>query len=95
MDIININQIDTNREFLALNDKFKTLFFKFEENTGLPNHSHEGFASIQVISGVIDMEFVSGERFELKEGDFLPFDARVEHNVIAKETSKILVTISQ
>ena len=61
----------------------------------MPNHSHDGFASIQVISGFIDMEFVSGEKFELKEGDFLPFDARVEHNVIARETSKIIFTISQ
>ena len=37
----------------------------------------------------------NGEKFELKEGDFLPFDARIEHNVISKGTSKVLVTISQ
>ena len=40
-------------------------------------------------------EFKDGEKFELKEGDFLPFDARIEHNVISKGTSKVLVTISQ
>ena len=93
MKPININQIETNREFLVDNEKYKTLFFKFEEGKGLPNHSHNGYASIQVLSGIVDMEFVTGEKFELKEGDFLPFDARIEHNVIARITSKVLVSI--
>ena len=69
------------------NEKFKTLFFKFEDGKGLPNHSHNGYATIQVVSGTVDIEF--------KDGDFLPFDARIEHNVISKGTSKVLVTISQ
>lgn len=93
MKSININQIETNREFLVDNEVYKTLFFKFEEGKGLPNHSHNGYASIQVLSGIVDMEFVTGEKFELKEGDFLPFDARIEHNVIARITSKVLVSI--
>ena len=95
MNVININKIDTNREFLVVNEKFKTLFFKFEEGKGLPNHSHNGFATIQVLSGIVDIEFENGENFELKEGDFLPFDARITHNVIARVCSKVLVTISQ
>ena len=73
----------------------KTLFFKFEDGKGLPNHSHNGFATIQVVGGTVDIEFKDGEKFDLKEGDFLPFDARIEHNVISKGTSKVLVTISQ
>ena len=95
MNVININKIDTNREFLVVNEKFKTLFFKFEEGKGLPNHSHNGFATIQVLSGIVDIEFENGENFELKEGDFLPLDARITHNVIARVCSKVLVTISQ
>ena len=95
MNPININNIVTTREFLVENEKFKTLFFKFEDGKGLPNHSHNGFATIQVVSGTVDIEFKDGEKFELKEGDFLPFDARIEHNVISKGTSKVLVTISQ
>ena len=39
------------------------------------------------------MKFTDGEEFELNKGDFLPFDARKEHNVIARVTSKVLVTI--
>ena len=93
MGVININKIDTNREFLCENEKYKTIFFKFEEGKGLPNHTHNGYASIQVIDGKVDIKFETGEEFELKYGDFLPFDARVEHNVIARETSKVLVTI--
>ena len=95
MNVININKIDTNREFLVVNEMFKTLFFKFEEGKGLPNHSHNGFATIQVVSGIVDIEFENGEIFELKEGDFLPLDARITHNVIARVCSKVLVTISQ
>lgn len=93
MNKINVNQIESNREFLVENEKYKTLFFKFEPTKGLPNHTHNGYASIQVLEGIIDMKFVNGEEFELVKGDFLPFDARIEHNVIARETSKVLVTI--
>ena len=52
-----------------------------------------GYASIQVIDGIVDIKFTNGEEFELQAGDFLPFDARIEHNVIARVTSKVLVTI--
>lgn len=93
MKQININKIETNREFLVENEKYKTLFFKFEEGKGLPNHTHNGYASIQVIEGIVDIKFANNEEFELREGDFLPFDARIEHNVIARVTSKVLVTI--
>ena len=95
MNKINVNEIEAKRELLVENERYKTLFFKFEEGKGLPNHSHNGFATIQVLSGIVDIEFENGENFELKEGDFLPFDARIEHNVIARVSSKVLVTISQ
>ena len=67
MNPININNIVTNREFLVENEKFKTLFFKFEDGKGLPNHSHNGYATIQVVSGTVDIEFKDGEKFELKK----------------------------
>ena len=69
------------------------MFFKFEPTKGLPNHTHNGYASIQVLDGIVDMKFTDGEEFELNKGDFLPFDARKEHNIIARVTSKVLVTI--
>ena len=90
---INVNQIESNREFLVENEKYETLFFKFEPTKGIPNHIHNGYASIQVLDGIVDMKFTDGEEFELNKGDFLPFDARKEHNVIARVTSKVLVTI--
>ena len=93
MQVVNINQIEKDREFIHENEKYKTIYFKFEEGKGLPNHTHNGYASIQVIDGKVDIKFETGEEFQLKYGDFLPFDARVEHNVIARETSKVLVTI--
>ena len=92
---ININTLNTNSEILVQNEKFKTVYFEFENGKGLPNHVHNGYASIYVINGSVEIEFNSGEKFILNQGDFLPFDARIEHNVIAKETSKIFVIISQ
>lgn len=92
---VNVKSLDTNREILVQNEKFKTVYFEFESGKGLPNHTHNGYVAIYVVDGSVDIEFKSGEKFELKQGDFLPFDARVEHNVIAKETSKVLVIISQ
>lgn len=92
---VNINNLDTNRKILVENEKFKTLYFEFEQGKGLPNHTHNGYAAVYIVSGSVNMEFTSGEKFVLNQGDFLPFDARVEHNVIAKELSKILVIISQ
>ncbi|MDK2564160.1 cupin domain-containing protein [Romboutsia sedimentorum] len=95
LNLININSLNTNREILVQNEKFKTVYFKFEEGKGLPNHTHNGYAAVYVLEGSIDMEFANGEKFVLNQGDFLPFDARIEHNVIAKELSKILVIISK
>ena len=92
---VNINNLDTNREILVHNEKFKTVYFEFEKGKGLPNHTHNGYAAIYIISGSVDMEFTSGEKFVLSQGDFLPFDARIEHNIISKETSKMMVIISQ
>ena len=38
MNKINVNEIETKRELLVENEKYKTLFFKFEPTKGLPNH---------------------------------------------------------
>ncbi|MEG2290077.1 MAG: cupin domain-containing protein [Clostridium sp.] len=95
LKVINIDTVEENKKMLAFNKKFKTVFFNFTEGNGLPNHKHNGYAVIQVYEGIVDMEFATGEKFKLKKGDFMEFDARIEHNVIAKIDSKILVTISE
>ncbi len=91
----NINEVKEGKKIVAMNKKFKTICFVFEEGKGLPNHSHNGYASIFVYEGKVDFEFIGGEKYELNAGDFMPFDAREEHNVIAKIKSKVLVTISE
>lgn len=95
MKVLNINNVKTNREIIAENDRFKTVYFKFEEGKGLPNHKHNGNATIQIIIGEVNMEFANGDNFKLSTGDFLDFDARIEHNVIANVESKVLVTIAK
>lgn len=87
-----INQVEA-REILVQNDKFKMICFIFEEGKGLPNHTHNGLAAIQVVVGKVSMHFVNGGNYLLKEGDVLSLDAHIEHNVIAREKSKVIVTI--
>ncbi|SCJ05326.1 Cupin domain [uncultured Clostridium sp.] len=95
MKVLNINNMELSREIIAENDRFKTVYFKFEKGKGLAKHKHNGNATIQVISGEVNMEFANGNKFNLSTGDFLSFDARIEHNVIANIESKVLVTIAK
>lgn len=90
---MNLEKIEDKKIMLDKNESFKVMYFEFEEGKGLPNHRHDGNATIQVIEGVVDFKFVDGEEFVLEKSEFLPFDARKEHNVIAREKGKVLVTI--
>lgn len=92
MQPINIQTIDS-KQILVQTEKYKMICFVFEPGKGLPNHTHNGLAAIQVVSGTVDMSFTDGTQHTLKAGDVLGFDAKIEHNVIAKETSKVIVTI--
>lgn len=90
---MNLEKIEDKKIMLDKNESFKVMYFEFEEGKGLPNHRHDGNATIQIIEGVVDFKFVDGEEFVLEKSEFLAFDARKEHNVIAREKSKVLVTI--
>ncbi|MEW8993781.1 cupin domain-containing protein [Clostridium sp.] len=92
---VNLDNIAAGSQVLANNEKFKTMCFNFQEGSGLPKHTHNGNASIFIVEGAVDMEFVGEGPFVLRRGDFLSFDARKEHNIIAVETSKVIITISQ
>lgn len=92
---VNVDSIDEGKKMLVNNSKFKTICFNFEEGKGLPDHVHNGYATILIYDGEVDIKFENGEEFNLKKGDFLPFDARIKHNVIATVKSKVLVTISE
>jgi len=92
---VNLDNIAAGSQVLAKNEKFKTMCFNFQEGSGLPKHTHNGNASIFIVEGTVDMEFVGEGGLVLRRGDFLSFDARKEHNIIAKETSKVIITISQ
>lgn len=90
---VNLEKIAESKSMLDKNESFKVMYFEFEEGKGLPNHRHDGNATIQVIDGEVDFKFVEGEEFLLEKSEFLAFDARKEHNVIARKKSKVLVTI--
>ena len=92
MKVCNVNDVQE-KEILVKNDKLKLVCFVFEQGKGLPNHTHNGMAIIQVISGKVNISFTDGNAYTLSSGDVLEFDARVEHNVIAQTTSRVLVTI--
>lgn len=91
---VNIESIDEPKKLLGMIPTFKTMYFNFEKGKGLPDHVHNGYASIFIHEGNVSIEFESGEKFELAKGGYLAFDARVKHNVIASVESRVLVTIS-
>jgi len=95
LEPLSMDTIDVRTKVIASNTKFKTIFFIFVAGSGKPYHTHNGYASVQVYEGDITMEFKTGEKFRLKKGDFLPFDARVDHSIVAEVDSKVLVTISE
>ena len=86
--IANIDKIGESKEVVVFNPKFKVVYFDFEVGKGLPNHTH-------IYEGSVSIEFVDGEKYNLNKGDLMQFDARIEHNVIAKVKSRVLVTISE
>ena len=90
-----LKNLNEDQRVIASNSKFRTVYFKFDVGRGLPKHSHDGYATIYVIKGEIGMSFSDGQSYELLTGDFLSFDARVEHDVLATLESEILVTISE
>ena len=92
---IDVNSINEPKKLLGMTPKFKAMYFDFEEGKGLPDHVHNGYASIFIYEGKVQISFESGEKFELNKGGYLAFDARVKHNVIAEIQSKVLVTISE
>ncbi|CUN09620.1 MULTISPECIES: cupin domain-containing protein [Turicibacter] len=89
-----LNELKEAKQLIANNPRFRTVCFNFEVGKGLPKHSHNGYATIHVIKGEISMSFSNGESYELNSGDFLEFDARIEHDVLATLESQVLVTIS-
>lgn len=91
---ISIEELSEPKKLLGINSKFKTMYFNFEEGKGLPDHVHNGYASIFVYEGKVEIKFTTGEQFMLDKGSYLAFDARVKHNVIAQVPSKVLVNIS-
>lgn len=87
--------LEEGKQVIANNPKFRTVYFKFDVGRGLPKHNHNGYATIYVIKGEISMSLSNGESYELLTGDFLSFDARIEHDVLATLESEVLVTISE
>lgn len=92
---VNVDSIAVGKRVLEENESFKVICFNFESGKGLQKHSHNGFASIMVWDGSVNIEFVNGEKFTLNKGDFLGFDARVEHSVIAEGLTKVILTIGK
>ncbi len=92
MKVCNVNNV-CEKEILVKNDKLKLVCFVFEQGKGLPNHTHNGMAIIQVVSGKVNISFTDGNAYTLSSGDVLEFDARVEHNVISETASRVLVMI--
>ena len=57
--IANIDKIGESKEVVVFNPKFKVVYFDFEVGKGLPNHTHNGYASIFIYEGSVSTVYVS------------------------------------
>lgn len=86
-----INGLDESKKLLGMTPKFKTMYFNFEVGKGLPNHVHNGYASIFVYEGKINLKFETGEEFQLEKGSYLALDGSVKHSAVVEAPSKVVV----
>ncbi|MDA3733305.1 cupin domain-containing protein [Niameybacter massiliensis] len=94
MEVVNINDL-TAQSTLASHNGCQTTCLVFEEESAIPQRTYRGMGTLQVVCGEVEMHFVNGESYTLRQGDYMPFDARVDHYVIAKENTKALLTIQE
>ena len=92
---VNVDSIAVGKRVLEENESFKVICFNFESGKGLEKHTHNGFASIMVWDGRVNIEFTNGEKFTLNKGDILGFDARIEHSILADGLTKVILTIGK
>ena len=90
---INIEEISESKKLLGMTPKFKTMYLRFEKGMEVTGRSHEGYASLFVYKGKINIEYETGEKFTVVKGSYLAVDARVKHSVSVEEPSEVVVTI--
>ena len=94
MKKFNINELKGPVSHILADDMLKVVYFDFKKDEKLPNHSHNGIAVLQIISGKVLINFDTGESFELNTGDVLEFKSSIVHNIDAQEDTKMLLTIA-
>lgn len=70
------------------------VLLSFEANGKKDNHQVPGTATIHVVEGSIDFE-VLGKTHALETGNIIILQPNTEHNLTAKERSRVLVTINK
>ena len=88
---VNIEKISESKKLLGRSPKFKTMYLKFEEGKKLSSSSHNGYASIFVYEGKINLKFETGEEFQLEKGSYLALDGSVKHSAVVEAPSKVVV----
>ena len=66
--------------------------FRFERDSGLPGHSAKGVVTINVLEGKLRVN-AEGHEHELPAGQMLILASNVPHDVLALETSTVLLQV--
>lgn len=87
------DDIDGHHQITLLKDHNSTvLAFLFGAEGYLPDHQTNGFVTIQVIEGRLNISTPDGE-YDLATGGLLALRPNVPHDVLATEPSKMLLTV--
>ena len=77
---------------LVHDDGITVMLFAFEAGGLLANHSADGLVMIHVVAGTIDVTTATA-RHSMAAGSLLVLAAGVQHDVVAREPSQVLLTV--
>ncbi len=87
------HEIDGHHQIALFKDGNSTVIaFLFDTDGYLPDHQADGFVTIQVIEGRLNIS-TPDEEYDLGTGGLLLFRPGVPHDVLATEPSKMLLTV--
>ena len=77
---------------LLKTSELKLVLFVMEAGSHMPSHHSEGRITVHCLRGAIRLQ-LPNEMCDLREGDLLSLDPKVEHDVQAIENAAFLLTI--
>jgi quercetin dioxygenase-like cupin family protein len=91
-DLVNYNEGTVASRMIISRKSGNITLFSFDENEGLSEHTAPFDAAVTILEGECEV-WVSGQTFQMKEGDTIIFPANVPHALSAITKFKMSLTM--